>query len=575
MPLFNLSLGQLFLAFISAALLQRHSIHRFFLRWLLSHKLICYLTPTDDDLRRLRGRYKYDSPPKSSAPKAAKGGRKGGQKQQPKQKQTTSTPSPRSESRAETPDEHGTFKVHCSELGLLKMKQKVMTMEDMDQIMYTDDLEWLAGLSFMSMFSYIFTELQFYLQPQTREYNFSLVWGLVVIFYCLKILFSLTLGYFFSGSTGERSVCLLAFCVYLLISMVFLFEREDKWEFGLEDSYKAFCESASSIMARGADLVTTTTTQATFIGDKKVFKPVDLMVIKFVLSILSGYIGMILIFPGLRYGQMHRELMSKAGPSLIKRLLYAFNYKSSIFIVFLWYKPLARNLLTKQTLFPLDDASFDTLRLYLIIFIALVRFVQLPNYLSAYLLCATRKVEALRARGGTVTNKEIQLGVSSMVTYVNVVSMQYIIPLLMVIFHAMIIISICGYSWVPPAFADYFPRSMSQVGTYVNITDSPIEDTKKTETSLQNNQYSTMSPATSTTEIPPPVDETTKALADGFKSIYNEIASMVSFIRLEDAEHMSRPAIFKGLFNYSTFWIHFVWFTTTSLGLIYNTYLVN
>lgn len=64
-----------------------------------------------------------------------------------------------------------------------------------------------------------------------------------------KILLSLTKQYFTSDeSIGERSTCIVAFCVFLLIAMMVLIVSEHNLEVGVDPAYDSFYENASKFL---------------------------------------------------------------------------------------------------------------------------------------------------------------------------------------------------------------------------------------------------------------------------------------------------------------------------------------
>jgi len=76
-----------------------------------------------------------------------------------------------------------------------------------------------------------------------------MVWCLLVIFFALKLLSSLTVLYFQSEeSIGERSMVIVACLVYLLVAMIVLIVDERILETGLEDAYASFNASASKFL---------------------------------------------------------------------------------------------------------------------------------------------------------------------------------------------------------------------------------------------------------------------------------------------------------------------------------------
>lgn len=67
--------------------------------------------------------------------------------------------------------------------------------------------------------------------------------------YYSKLLLSLTKQYFTSEeSIGERSTCIVAFCLFLLIAMIVLIVDEKNLEVGVDPAYASFYENASKFL---------------------------------------------------------------------------------------------------------------------------------------------------------------------------------------------------------------------------------------------------------------------------------------------------------------------------------------
>lgn len=66
--------------------------------------------------------------------------------------------------------------------------------------------------------------------------------------------------------------------------------------------------------------------------------------------------------------------------------------------------------------------QFETLRLYVVIFVVLFRLALMPKYLQSYLNIAYHRVEELKTEAGKISNVDMQMLVARVFYYLCVVS---------------------------------------------------------------------------------------------------------------------------------------------------------
>ncbi|XP_063823923.1 transmembrane protein 161B-like [Ostrinia nubilalis] len=71
----------------------------------------------------------------------------------------------------------------------------------------------------------------------------------------------------------------------------------------------------------------------------------------------------------------------------------------------------------------------------------------MPRQLQAYLDMAQRRLDAVRKEAGRITNIDLQKKVASVFYYLCVVALQYICPLVMSLYLALMYKTLGGYSW--------------------------------------------------------------------------------------------------------------------------------
>lgn len=513
MPLLSLSVSQLLLAFVSASILHKLTFNSFFLKWLASHRFECALLPTNNELRRLKDRTREPS-----------GGKRAPGKQKSKLKKEFNI-------HPESKDD--VFKIPVANLDSLKLDKTTIGVSNLESMYYAVDLEWIVDLAFMSLFTLALTEIQFYFYPQANEYNFSLLWCLLVVVYCVKTLWKLTAIYFKNEkSIGERSVCIISGCFFLLIAMITQMVDEKRLELGLDDAYRSFTNSTGAEVKTGPSSRT-----------------LSLITFKFSTVILCSLIGVLFTFPGLRFGQLHVGLLDKPSTSRIAHIIYTINFLSPLFIIILWIKPISRDLFKNQDLLIIDDIAFDTIRIYSIITFSLFRFYLLPRYVSMFLSSSSTRIARLRFRGGTVTNREIQMTISGIYNYVNVISIQYILPILMCLFTSIMFTTMGGHKWIPSL--DQTPAGN------LTLSESPMG----IEGEFSGNSFMTQANNESIVEF-----------VESNNSTFSFLTEMINF---SEIKRQFSAEVFRGIFGFATWWLHLSWFCTTTTGVIYHTYFLH
>lgn len=513
MPLLSLSVSQLLLAFVSASILHKLTFNSFFLKWLASHRFECALLPTTNELRKLKDK------PKESL---------GGKRAQPRQRSKS-----KKDFNISTDSKEEVFKIPVANLDLLKLDKTTIGVSNLESMFYAVDLEWIVDLAFMSLFALTLTQIQFYFYPQANEYNFSLLWCLLVIIYCIKTLWKLTAIYFKNDkSIGERSVCIISGCFFLLIAMITQMIEEKNLEFGLDNAYRSF-----------------TNYTITDAKSNQSNRTISLIAFKFTIASLCSIIGVLFTFPGLRFGQLHVGILDRPSTSRIAHIIYTLNFLSPLFVIILWIKPISRDLLRRQDLLIIDDTNFDTIRVYSIIILSLFRFYLLPKYVSMFLSSPSNRIARLRFRGGTVTNREIQLTISGIYNYVNVISIQYILPILMCLFSSIMLTTMGGHRWLPS-------MNSTQSANSTLSEDSIDLDGKSSE-----NIY-----------LMDPKNHSVIEIVEPGNSTFSFLTDMIDF---SDVKKQFSAEVFRGIFGYATWWLHLSWFCTTTTGVIYHTYFLH
>ncbi|XP_077203667.1 transmembrane protein 161B isoform X1 [Paroedura picta] len=402
----------------------------------------------------------------------------------------------------------------------LHLKTKSVTEIDTLALHYFPEYQWLVDFTVAATIVYLVTEAYYSWMKPLQEMNISIVWCLLVLAFAIKILFSLTTHYFKVEDAGERSLCVTFGFFFFVKAMAILIVTENYLEFGLESGFSNFSESAvqffekQGLESRG---------------------PVSKLTFKLFLAVLCSLIGAFLTFPGLRLAQMHLDALSLA-PAKITQTLLHINFLSPLLMVLLWVKPITKDYimnppLGKETVPLMSEATFDTLRLWIIILLCALRLAMMRNHLQAYLNLAQKCVDQMKKEVGRISTVELQKMVARVFYYLCVIALQYVAPLVMLLHMTLLLKTLGNYSW------GIYPDSASDS----LVENSPLSNSVNAEPSSDDGKMQLT------------VLELTMALGS-LKNIFT-------------------PLLFRGLLSFLTWWIAACLFSTSLFGLFYHQYL--
>uniref|UniRef100_F6U8E1 Acetyl-CoA acetyltransferase, mitochondrial n=1 Tax=Xenopus tropicalis TaxID=8364 RepID=F6U8E1_XENTR len=467
---------QLVVTMVMASLLQKIIPHYSFARWLLCNgSLYWYQHPTEDELRTLAG------------------------KQQPKGKSKK--------------DRRYNGHIDNKPLTIpkdidLHLETKPVTEVDTLALHYFPEYQWLVDFTVAATVVYLVTEAYYSLVVPTQEMNISIVWCMLVLAFAIKVLFSLTTHYFKVEDGGERSVCVTFGFFFFVKAMAILIVTENYLEFGLETGFSNFSESAVQFLEKQG---------------LESQGPVSKLTFKLFLAMLCSLIGAFLTFPGLRVAQMHLDALNQTTEKLTQFFLHI-NFLAPLLMVLLWVKPITKDYilnppLGKESVPLMTEDSFDTIRLWVIIVLCVLRLAMMRYHLQAYLNLAQKCVNQMKKEAGRISTMELQ----KMVTYLNSV------PLV-----GKVTARLAIHRQIYPA----------NLATPVKVSILFL---------LPNNQPFSELPCPNE-KMKETVTQITMALG-GLKNIFT-------------------PLLLRGLLSFLTWWIAACLFSTSLFGLFYHQYLI-
>ncbi|XP_030896334.1 transmembrane protein 161A isoform X5 [Leptonychotes weddellii] len=253
------------------------------------------------------------------------------------------------------------------------------------------EYQWFVDFAVYSGGVYVFTEAYYYVLGPAKETNIAVVWCLLTVAFSVKMFLVVTRLYFSAEEGGERSVCLTFAFLFLLLAMLVQVVQEETLELGLEPGLASMTQNLEPLLK------------------------------------MQGWDWAFLLHT---------------------------SFLSPLIILWLWTKPIARDFLHQAPLGEvpfslLSDSAFDSLRLWLLVALCLLRLAVTRPHLQAYLCLAKARVEQLRREAGRIEAREIQRRVVRVYCYVTVVSLQYLTPLILTLSCTLLLKTLGGYSWGP------------------------------------------------------------------------------------------------------------------------------
>lgn len=463
------------------SLLYRISSRYSIAKWLLSTRLVRYLHPTDEQIMHMANLQRV--------PAARNKDKRGSRLHRKKQ----------TDSEASAGDQITTFEVPRDTLFVLEAFP--VRADDLLELKFYPEYQWLVDFGVCALLIFVCSEVFYHMfWSKTDEVNLSLIWCLLAIGFAVKMLFSLMKLYFEGHeSVGERSLCLTAGGLFFLLAMVVLIADENVLELGLDPAYVSFNQSAYRFLEYNG-----------VAGNG----PLSKLIFKFWLAVVCAVTGSLFTFPGLRFAQMHKDCLRFEGKDRrLMQLVLNISFVSPLLVLMLWVRPLGRRLLTERKFGGRDvlmsPETFETFRIIVILVIVMVRFILISKYLQAYLNLAPNRLSRLRKEAGKITNIELQKMVAGVFYYLCIVTLQYVAPLLLLLFTTLLYKVLGQHSWS----GSLFPPTVS-------------------------------------------------ACCSSEQQVAN----------LKSLRSIFTPVLFRGLLGFATWWLTSVWFLTSVIGFVYHTY---
>lgn len=394
------------------------------------------------------------------------------------------------------------------------------------------EYQWLIDFAVYSMGIFLFTECYYSVVDASKEVNIGAIWCVLTVLFGLKTLHTLMSHYFRSEEGGERSVCLSFGFLSLLVAMLVLVVREDYLEFGLESGFSNLFDNLE-VFARQH-------------GYAEWSIPVTKLTVKFSLAAVCAYIGALLAFPGLRLAQTHLDAVQINSDRPLIQILLHMSFMSPVIVLVLWVKPIARDFLanapmgkTSVTIIP--SSAFDSIRLWIVVGLCVLRLGMTRYHLQAYLNLAQKWVEQMKKEAGRIAAVDIQRKVTRVFCYLSVVTLQYLVPILLILFSTLSLKALGNFSWCVGV-----EEAPGVTPALVMPTAAPV--------------------------LPGELDEDEDGMEDMEEDIQATVAHLSeAFTALRS---VLTPLFFRGFFAFLTWWVAACQVISSLFGIYFHQYLM-
>jgi len=479
---------QLVFTMIMVSCLSKFSSHLSFGRWLLCRGgLARYVHPSDDELRRIAG---------VSTSSTGRSGRNGKQ---------------RSDRRTTGSDDQVTL----SKSADIQLDMVPIRPPDLLPLRFYTEFQWLMDFAVCGVITYSLTEAYYaFGRPLQSEVNLSMMWCVLIVAFACKTLFSVTAIYFHTDEGGEKILCIVFGLFFLVVAMAVLITPDNVLDFGFEVAYAEFTAAADSFFEKqGLESA----------------GPISLMTVRILLAMVCSLFGALLTFPGLRLARMHTDAMRHAQEQPAKQLLLLVNMILPLAAALAWVRPLAREPLAR---YGVSDECFELVRVAVVLFVCVVRLSMVRPHLQAHLNMAHDRVVALRRESGRISATELQKLVVRVYYYLCVVALQYLAPLVILLFTILMLKTLGDVS---------FLRVMGY-----NVTSTTLNVRS---------------------------EQSSSSLVTPQSYFYDVYSSALQFSQmLMSLRQIFVPSCFRCLLSFTSWWLCSTWFLTSSFGLIYYSY---
>ena len=302
----------------------------------------------------------------------------------------------------------------------IKLKSTPITASDLSAVRFFTELKWTLDLLAAVLLVFVVTCAYFWIRPTASlsEVNLSAAWIGFLLFYIIKLLFTLNKVYFSDELAEERNSQLVISAGLFVCLLGIMVIDEQFLDFGLEETRVKFV---------GTLHVMATNISQDLAVSETVF---PVWGFKMSLAIVACALGAICIFPWINYSRVHFETRISSRSVLFKSLLHV-NFILPAVLATLWLKPaLSRSASSNSVLKPENMALVRSTSLLGFCFLRVLLF---RPHMQVYLNRAQQCLMVLRAEKGKVTVASFYNKFTSLFSFYCCAALQYLGPVIILL----------------------------------------------------------------------------------------------------------------------------------------------